>query len=177
MWWINLLGGWLLIRTVVSYPIIPACHPYLWQLTCWISKRYYYLGVIDIWINCDWFFNEPTILNIYGLFGLCIICIMLINSYAKQAKTTKKIVLRLQCQGCKHVSQHAIKVRCIWIFLLFSSFGFYLLHLCWWLVSSLWFCRDANILRLVETRRERALLFSKCSYLVFMLFLFWWIFK
>ncbi|KAJ4718844.1 60S ribosomal protein L44 [Melia azedarach] len=28
-----------------------------------------------------------------------------------QAKTTKKIVLRLQCQGCKHVSQHPIK-RC-----------------------------------------------------------------
>lgn len=27
-----------------------------------------------------------------------------------QAKTTKKIVLRLQCQGCKHVSQHPIKV-------------------------------------------------------------------
>ncbi|KAE9595088.1 putative ribosomal protein L44e [Lupinus albus] len=27
------------------------------------------------------------------------------------AKTTKKIVLRLQCQGCKHVSQRAIK-RC-----------------------------------------------------------------
>ncbi|MFQ6630021.1 hypothetical protein Gotur_023499 [Gossypium turneri] len=27
------------------------------------------------------------------------------------AKTTKKIVLRLQCQGCKHVSQHPIK-RC-----------------------------------------------------------------
>ncbi|MFQ6637278.1 hypothetical protein Gotur_014628, partial [Gossypium turneri] len=26
------------------------------------------------------------------------------------AKTTKKIVLRLQCQGCKHVSQHPIKV-------------------------------------------------------------------
>ncbi|RVW65216.1 60S ribosomal protein L44 [Vitis vinifera] len=29
----------------------------------------------------------------------------------KEAKTTKKIVLRLQCQGCKHVSQHPIK-RC-----------------------------------------------------------------
>ncbi|KAK1306771.1 60S ribosomal protein L44 [Acorus calamus] len=27
------------------------------------------------------------------------------------AKTTKKIVLRLQCQSCKHVSQHPIK-RC-----------------------------------------------------------------
>ncbi|KAB1223411.1 60S ribosomal protein L44 [Morella rubra] len=26
-----------------------------------------------------------------------------------KAKTTKKIVLRLQCQGCKHVSQHPIK--------------------------------------------------------------------
>ncbi|XP_043707355.1 60S ribosomal protein L44 isoform X3 [Telopea speciosissima] len=31
--------------------------------------------------------------------------------FHKKAKTTKKIVLRLQCQGCKHVSQHAIK-RC-----------------------------------------------------------------
>ncbi|KAK1274515.1 60S ribosomal protein L44 [Acorus gramineus] len=29
----------------------------------------------------------------------------------KGAKTTKKIVLRLQCQSCKHVSQHPIK-RC-----------------------------------------------------------------
>ncbi|PPE02742.1 hypothetical protein GOBAR_DD00301 [Gossypium barbadense] len=28
-----------------------------------------------------------------------------------EAKTTKKIVLRLQCQGCKHVSQHPIKAR------------------------------------------------------------------
>ncbi|KAG6386052.1 hypothetical protein SASPL_154938 [Salvia splendens] len=26
--------------------------------------------------------------------------------FHKKAKTTKKIVLRLQCQGCKHVSQH-----------------------------------------------------------------------
>lgn len=33
------------------------------------------------------------------------------NSWISQAKTTKKIVLRLQCQGCKHVSQHPIKVR------------------------------------------------------------------
>ena len=31
--------------------------------------------------------------------------------FHKKAKTTKKIVLRLQCQACKHVSQHAIK-RC-----------------------------------------------------------------
>ncbi|KAB5539175.1 hypothetical protein DKX38_016708 [Salix brachista] len=31
--------------------------------------------------------------------------------FHKKAKTTKKIVLRLQCQSCKHVSQHAIK-RC-----------------------------------------------------------------
>ena len=30
--------------------------------------------------------------------------------FRQQAKTTKKIVLRLQCQACKHVSQHAIKV-------------------------------------------------------------------
>uniref|UniRef100_A0A453SVQ4 Uncharacterized protein n=1 Tax=Aegilops tauschii subsp. strangulata TaxID=200361 RepID=A0A453SVQ4_AEGTS len=27
-----------------------------------------------------------------------------------QAKTTKKIVLKLQCQSCKHYSQRAIKV-------------------------------------------------------------------
>ncbi|KAF9605310.1 hypothetical protein IFM89_015926 [Coptis chinensis] len=27
----------------------------------------------------------------------------------EMTKTTKKIVLRLQCQSCKHVSQHAIK--------------------------------------------------------------------
>eukprot|EP00850_Spirogloea_muscicola_P022150 SM000279S10396 [mRNA] locus=s279:19981:20845:- [translate_table: standard] len=31
--------------------------------------------------------------------------------FHKKAKTTKKIVLRLQCQICKHVTQHAIK-RC-----------------------------------------------------------------
>ncbi|BBN03715.1 large subunit ribosomal protein L44e [Marchantia polymorpha subsp. ruderalis] len=31
--------------------------------------------------------------------------------FHKKAKTTKKIVLRLQCQGCKHVTQHPIK-RC-----------------------------------------------------------------
>ncbi|KAK4790270.1 hypothetical protein SAY86_017574 [Trapa natans] len=30
--------------------------------------------------------------------------------FHKKAKTTKKIVLRLQCQSCKHVSQHPIKV-------------------------------------------------------------------
>ncbi|KAA3467578.1 60S ribosomal protein L44-like [Gossypium australe] len=31
--------------------------------------------------------------------------------FHKKAKTTKKIVLRLQCQGCKLISQHPIK-RC-----------------------------------------------------------------
>ncbi|KAG0561953.1 hypothetical protein M758_9G121100 [Ceratodon purpureus] len=31
--------------------------------------------------------------------------------FHKKAKTTKKIVLRLQCQACKHVTQHPIK-RC-----------------------------------------------------------------
>ncbi|XVE51745.1 hypothetical protein DITRI_Ditri02bG0065400 [Diplodiscus trichospermus] len=31
--------------------------------------------------------------------------------FHKKAKTTKKIVLRLQCQACKHVSQHPI-TRC-----------------------------------------------------------------
>lgn len=31
--------------------------------------------------------------------------------FHKKAKTTKKIVLRLQCQSCKHVTQHPIK-RC-----------------------------------------------------------------
>nr|GEV20213.1 60S ribosomal protein L44 [Tanacetum cinerariifolium] len=31
--------------------------------------------------------------------------------FHKKAKTTKKIVLKLQCQSCKHSSQHAIK-RC-----------------------------------------------------------------
>lgn len=30
-----------------------------------------------------------------------------------QAKTTKKIVLRLQCQSCRQVSQHPIKVRAV----------------------------------------------------------------
>ncbi|KAK3127195.1 hypothetical protein QOZ80_7AG0569660 [Eleusine coracana subsp. coracana] len=31
--------------------------------------------------------------------------------FHKKAKTTKKIVLKLQCQSCKHYFQHAIK-RC-----------------------------------------------------------------
>uniref|UniRef100_A0A8R7R408 60S ribosomal protein L44 n=1 Tax=Triticum urartu TaxID=4572 RepID=A0A8R7R408_TRIUA len=31
--------------------------------------------------------------------------------FHKKAKTTKKIVLKLQCQSCKHYSQRAIKVR------------------------------------------------------------------
>ncbi|KAG6555824.1 hypothetical protein Mapa_002464 [Marchantia paleacea] len=31
--------------------------------------------------------------------------------FHKKAKTTKKIVLKLQCQSCKHVTQHPIK-RC-----------------------------------------------------------------
>ncbi|KAF7067983.1 hypothetical protein CFC21_073788, partial [Triticum aestivum] len=30
--------------------------------------------------------------------------------FHKKAKTTKKIVLKLQCQSCKHYSQRAIKV-------------------------------------------------------------------
>ncbi|KAH7387245.1 hypothetical protein KP509_16G012300 [Ceratopteris richardii] len=29
--------------------------------------------------------------------------------FHKKAKTTKKIVLKLQCQSCKHVMQHPIK--------------------------------------------------------------------
>ncbi|XWS16080.1 hypothetical protein CRYUN_Cryun34aG0054900 [Craigia yunnanensis] len=34
-----------------------------------------------------------------------------VDSRSNEAKTTKKIVPRLQCQACKHVSQHPIK-RC-----------------------------------------------------------------
>lgn len=38
-------------------------------------------------------------------FHRLILGIFILNVYiSKQAKTTKKIVLRLQCQGCKHVS-------------------------------------------------------------------------
>lgn len=33
-----------------------------------------------------------------------------VNNFLLQAKTTKKIVLKLQCQSCKHYSQHPIKV-------------------------------------------------------------------
>ncbi|KAM3307798.1 hypothetical protein P3S67_009542 [Capsicum chacoense] len=55
--------------------------------------------------------------------------------FHKKAKTTKKIVLRLQCQGCKHVSQHPIK--------------------------SLVLCRGASILRLAVTRKEKEPLFSR----------------
>ncbi|GER28935.1 60S ribosomal protein L44 [Striga asiatica] len=60
--------------------------------------------------------------------------------FHKKAKTTKKIVLRLQCQGCKHVSQHPIKV-CLFYFL-FTIGG-------------------ASILRLVEIRRAREPLCSE----------------
>lgn len=45
------------------------------------------------------------------------------NSWISQAKTTKKIVLRLQCQGCKHVSQHPIKVRMQSILFFFFFFS------------------------------------------------------
>lgn len=57
--------------------------------------------------------------------------------FHKKAKTTKKIVLRLQCQSCKHVSQHPIK-RCKHFEIggdkkgkgttLFQMFGFSLLN-------------------------------------------------
>ncbi|KAJ3680235.1 hypothetical protein LUZ60_016513 [Juncus effusus] len=36
--------------------------------------------------------------------------------FHKKAKTTKKIVLKLQCQSCKHYSQHAIKVPFLFCF-------------------------------------------------------------
>ncbi|RWW63984.1 hypothetical protein BHE74_00028804 [Ensete ventricosum] len=36
-----------------------------------------------------------------------------------QAKTTKKIVLKLQCQSCKHYSQHPIKVSTIILYCFF----------------------------------------------------------
>ena len=112
---------------------------------------------------------NPTISIYYTVsYVPCInFCITNKLDLSKQAKTTKKIVLRLQCQGCKHVSQHSIKV----IFLqssLFTCFCFCFWHLCWCLVCSLLICRGANILRLVETRRERALLSFKCSYLFFL---------
>ncbi|ERN04210.1 hypothetical protein AMTR_s00077p00123980 [Amborella trichopoda] len=67
--------------------------------------------------------------------------------FHKKAKTTKKIVLRLQCQSCKHVSQHPIK---------FSE-GTRLTSLCYLL------CSDASILKSVGTRKERARLSSKKS--------------
>ncbi|KAG6386049.1 hypothetical protein SASPL_154935 [Salvia splendens] len=63
--------------------------------------------------------------------------------FHKKAKTTKKIVLRLQCQGCKHVSQHPIKVG----------------------VSG------ANTLKLVEIRRAKEHRFSKLVDLEGFLFL------
>ncbi|KAJ9685703.1 hypothetical protein PVL29_017657 [Vitis rotundifolia] len=81
--------------------------------------------------------------------------------FHKKAKTTKKIVLRLQCQGCKHVSQHPIKVRvltssCTFLFLPFVLHPF-LLHNCFFVVA-IGFCRGASILRLEGTRRGRELL-------------------
>ncbi|ONL94980.1 60S ribosomal protein L36a [Zea mays] len=68
--------------------------------------------------------------------------------FHKKAKTTKKIVLKLQCQSCKHYSQHAIKVLPVSIGYR-SLFAYSLCH------------RGASILRLVETRMARARLFSK----------------
>lgn len=43
---------------------------------------------------------------------------LFLSLFLNQAKTTKKIVLRLQCQGCKHVSQHAIKVS-VFVYVVF----------------------------------------------------------
>ncbi|KAK4764822.1 hypothetical protein SAY86_025912 [Trapa natans] len=77
--------------------------------------------------------------------------------FHKKAKTTKKIVLRLQCQSCKHVSQHPIKVSmlpyptlpCITLYVLQSHFS----HAC---QPADMLRRGASTLRLVETRRARA---------------------
>lgn len=44
--------------------------------------------------------------------------------FHKKAKTTKKIVLRLQCAVCKAVHMHAIKVReCLIVALLIQDAG------------------------------------------------------
>ncbi|XP_059593716.1 uncharacterized protein LOC100259458 isoform X1 [Vitis vinifera] len=80
--------------------------------------------------------------------------------FHKKAKTTKKIVLRLQCQGCKHVSQHPIKVSVLTIdyfFLLLVCFGIW--HS--FFIIAIGFCRGASILRLEGIRRERALLYFR----------------
>jgi hypothetical protein len=95
-------------------------------------------------------------LNVALLRSVYLIFITYIGAF--QAKTTKKIVLKLQCQSCKHYSQHAIKV------FLFSSVLLSLLHIpsC---VSVFWHrncnSRGASTLRLVATRRAREPLSSK----------------
>ncbi|KAF7073837.1 hypothetical protein CFC21_078767, partial [Triticum aestivum] len=80
--------------------------------------------------------------------------------FHKKAKTTKKIVLKLQCQSCKHYSQRAIKVLtshliCHPISLLCS-----VVFTC--LTLYLYRCyRGASTLKSVETRRAREPLSSK----------------
>lgn len=100
--------------------------------------------------------------------------VIVVNQFSQQAKTTKKIVLRLQCQGCKHVSQHPIKVGSITLdFICFFCFGccktfFCELYICirsdWWFLFLAGNCRGANTLRLVETRRGREHLCFRCSF-------------
>ncbi|CAD6225813.1 unnamed protein product [Miscanthus lutarioriparius] len=50
--------------------------------------------------------------------------------FHKKAKTTKKIVLKLQCQSCKHYSQHAIKVLTTMLCYFVSSSVFYSGEVC-----------------------------------------------
>ena len=83
-------------------------------------------------ICCDWIdhvaslFFESVVFNFTDY--------MLNDCNIAQAKTTKKIVLRLQCQSCKHVTQHAIKVLLAFDLLTFENghkaFGGLLSHIC-----------------------------------------------
>lgn len=90
-----------------------------------------------------------------------------------QAKTTKKIVLKLQCQSCKHVSQHPIKA-CIFIKIILKQFSYMKFFRCNFVWSNhvlpmyipdlicvcYALCRGASISRSVETRRGRGHLSS-----------------
>jgi large subunit ribosomal protein L44e len=83
-------------------------------------------------------------------------CFLTLTLRSIQAKTTKKIVLKLQCQSCKHYSQHPIKVFTAMLHYFVPSFVFCSLK------QTLSFnFRGASTLRSVVTRKAREPLCSK----------------
>ncbi|EOA15640.1 hypothetical protein CARUB_v10005895mg [Capsella rubella] len=93
--------------------------------------------------------------------------------FHKKAKTTKKIVLRLQCQSCKHFSQRPIKVMMSETFFIFVKHSLLSVLILTYLCVG--FCRGASTLRSVETRREREHHSFKLFHLSTFFVLFWYL--